>query len=174
MNKKLRKIMSQLCSIGTFKIWLPSAHSIVTARNNLSRFIKIKVVLFVISCAFILLSQGNDQNAITSSLRSYQPFVYHTNMGESCTVHFPTAQVTLPACSPHCSFNAERQAGRLGIPILKLFIQLRWPSGKSARSSSSRLGFDSKSGQTNHFKNWYSQLPCLTLSIKGTVWRTSR
>ena len=22
--------------------------------------------------------------------------------------------------------------------------------------------------------NWYSQLPCLTLSIKGTVWRTSR
>ena len=23
-------------------------------------------------------------------------------------------------------------------------------------------------------KNWYSQLPCLTLSIKGTVWRTSR
>ena len=39
---------------------------------------------------------------------------------------------------------------------------------------SCRLGFDSESGQTNDFKNWYSQLPYLTLSIKGTVWRTSR
>ena len=35
-----------------------------------------------------------------------------------------------------------------------------------------RLGFDSESGQTNHFN--YSQLLCLTLSINGTVWRTSR
>ena len=24
---------------------------------------------------------------------------------------FPMAQVNLPACSPHCPFNAERQAG---------------------------------------------------------------
>ena len=37
-----------------------------------------------------------------------------------------------------------------------------------------RLGLDSESGQTNDFKNCYSQLPCLTFSIKGTVWRTSR
>ena len=41
------------------------------------------------------------------------------------------------------------------------------------RLLSCRHGFDSESGQTNDFKNWYSQLPCLTLSIKETVWRTS-
>ena len=39
---------------------------------------------------------------------------------------------------------------------------------------SCRLGFDSESGQTNDLKIGYSQLPCLTLSIEGTVWRTSR
>ena len=32
---------------------------------------------------------------------------------ESRQVPFPTAQpVNLPACSPHCPFNAERQARR--------------------------------------------------------------
>ena len=41
-----------------------------------------------------------------------------------------------------------------------LHQQLKWPN-------------DYESGQTNDFKNWYSQLPCLTLSIKGSVWRTS-
>ena len=30
--------------------------------------------------------------------------------------------------------------------------QLRWPSGKSGCLRSCRLGFDSKSGQTNDFK----------------------
>ena len=29
-----------------------------------------------------------------------------------------------------------------------------------------RLGFDSRSGQTKDYKNWYSQLSCLTFSIK--------
>ena len=54
--------------------------------------------------------------------------------------------------------------------------QLRWPSGIERLSLKSLvlLGFDSESGQTNDFKNWYSQLPWLTFSIKGTVWRTSR
>ena len=29
-------------------------------------------------------------------------------------VHFQTAQqINLPACSPHCPYNAERQAGKL-------------------------------------------------------------
>ena len=28
-------------------------------------------------------------------------------------------QVNLPACSPHCPFNAERQAGKLRILTLK-------------------------------------------------------
>ena len=45
----------------------------------------------------------------TSSLRSCRPSVYHTKMGESRQVPFPTAQVNLPACSPDCPFNAERQ-----------------------------------------------------------------
>ena len=44
--------------------------------------------------------------------------------------------------------------------------------GASA-SGSVDLGFDSEWGQTNDL-NWYSQLPCLTFSIEGTVWRTSR
>ena len=36
--------------------------------------------------------------------------------------------------------------------------------------------FDSEPDQTNDFKIaiQYSQLPYLTLSVKGTVWRTSR
>ena len=36
--------------------------------------------------------------------------------------------------------------------VLNLCLQLRWPSGKSVRAGSCRLGFDSKSGQTNDFK----------------------
>ena len=32
------------------------------------------------------------------------------------------SQVNLPACSPHCFFNAERQAGKLCIPILKSLV----------------------------------------------------
>ena len=47
----------------------------------------------------------------TSSLRSCQPSVYHTKMGESRSAPFPMAQVNLPACSQRCPFNAERQAG---------------------------------------------------------------
>ena len=35
------------------------------------------------------------------------------------------------------------------------------------------LEFDSESRQTNDLKNWYSQFPCLMLSIKETVWSKS-
>ena len=50
----------------------------------------------------------------TSSLRSCQPSVYHTKMGDSRFAPFPTEQqANLPACSPHCPFNAQRQAGKL-------------------------------------------------------------
>ena len=43
--------------------------------------------------------------------------------GESCYVPFPTAQqVNLPACSPDCPFNAERQAGKLCIPISQSLV----------------------------------------------------
>ena len=33
-----------------------------------------------------------------------------------------TQRVNLPACFPHCSFNAERQAEKLRIPILKSLV----------------------------------------------------
>ena len=38
--------------------------------------------IFVVSCIFILLSRESDQCAITSSLRSCRPSVYHAKMGE--------------------------------------------------------------------------------------------
>ena len=42
---------------------------------------------------------------------------------------FPTTQqVNLPACSPHCPFNAERQAEKLWIPISKSLV---WPDSES-------------------------------------------
>ena len=60
----------------------------------------------------------------TSSIRSCQPSVYHTKMGESRWVFFPTAQrVNLPGCSPHWPINAERQAGKLWIPILQSLVR---------------------------------------------------
>ena len=72
------------------------------------------IFILVFSRTFILLSRESDLSAITSSLRSYRPSVYHTRVGESRQVPFPTAQqANLPACSPHCPFNAERQAGKL-------------------------------------------------------------
>ena len=49
-------------------------------------------------------------------------------------------------------------------------------SGKSVCLWSCRLEFDSKCDQTNECKigTRVAQPPCLTLSINGTVWRTSR
>ena len=65
----------------------------------------------------------------TSSFKSCQPSVYHTKVGEFRQVPIPTAQqVNLPACSPHCPFNAEGQAGKLWIPILKSLV---WPDSES-------------------------------------------
>ena len=53
-------------------------------------------------------------------------------MEESRLVPFPTAQqVHLPACSSHCPFNAERQAGKLWIPILKWLVWLDSESNPS-------------------------------------------
>ena len=40
---------------------------------------------------------------------------------------FPAAQqVNLPACSSRCPFNAERQAGKLRIPLLKSLFDPTW------------------------------------------------
>ena len=52
----------------------------------------------------------------------------------------------------------------------------RWCSGESVRIAVGRSGVHSLSQVIpKDFKKWYSQLPCLALSIyKGIVWRTSR
>ena len=72
----------------------------------------------------ILLSQESDQCAMTSSLRSCQPSLYY-KMGNPVKCLFPAAQqVNLPACSPHCPSDAQRQAGKLGIPILSHWFDL--------------------------------------------------
>ena len=64
----------------------------------------------------------------TSSLGSCQSSIYNTKMEESRLVPFPTAQVNLPACSTHCFFDTERQAGELRIPIIKSMV---WPDSES-------------------------------------------
>ena len=62
----------------------------------------------------LLLPRESDLSAMTSSLRSFGPSVYHTKMGESRKVPFPAAQqVNLPDCFPHGPFNAEPEAGKL-------------------------------------------------------------
>ena len=72
------------------------------------------VLTFVFGCIFIFLSRESDQSAMTSSLRSCLPPVFHTKMGESHEVPFPVVQkVNLPTCSPHCPINAKHQAGKL-------------------------------------------------------------
>ena len=86
---------------------------------------------FVFSCVFTLLLWESDQSNITSSLRSCRPSVYHTKIGEPRQVPFPMIQVNLSICSPHCSFNTERQAGKLWISILKSLV---WPDSKSNQS----------------------------------------
>ena len=48
--------------------------------------------------------------------------------------------------------NLLSENGVSGSLITISLQQLRWPSGKSVRLWSSRLGFDSESGQTNDFK----------------------
>ena len=40
-----------------------------------------------------------------------------------------------------------------------MHIRLRWPSSKSVRLASCRLGFNSKPGQTNDFKMGIYSLP---------------
>ena len=51
---------------------------------------------------------------------AYESSVYHTKIGESHLVRFPTAQVNLPSCSPHCPFTAERPARKLWIAIFEV------------------------------------------------------
>ena len=66
-------------------------------------------------------SQKSDQNA-TISLRSFRPYGYQTKMGESQYVPFPTVQVIAGFFSTLSPFYAERQTGKLRIPILKSLV----------------------------------------------------
>ena len=82
-----------------------------------------RMFLVVFSCLFILLSRESDQSTITILLRSCRPSVYHGKIEESRYLPFPTAlQINLPACCPSCPFNAERQRGKVGIPLLKSMV----------------------------------------------------
>ena len=123
----------------------------------------LKIAFICISGIFILLSRESDQSAITNSLESCRIPVYHTKTGESRQVLFPTAQVNLPACSPHCPSNAERQTGKLWIPMLKSLV---WPDSKSnpylqlLRRTLLPLGH-------RRCKSRYLWLSCMTLSIKS-------
>ena len=67
------------------------------------------IVLFVFCCVFILLSQESDQCAVRARLG----VASHLSKVTLRWGNPAKAQVNLPACSPHCPFNAERQAGKL-------------------------------------------------------------
>ena len=57
----------------------------------------------------------------------------------------------------------------------RLAAPTRWCCGDSVRFAVGRPGVYSLSRVIpKHFKKWYSQHPCLALSIKKRVWRTSR
>ena len=71
--------------------WLESMIEIQVLQNN--KAFSMFGVISLFSCIFILLSRESDQCAIISSLiRSYRLSVYHTKIGQSRLVPFPTAQ----------------------------------------------------------------------------------
>ena len=108
----LHKNNSFICSHELRKTERPN--KIIYTAGNLITIMLQYLVLFFSCILFILLSRESDQSAIKRALRSCRSLVYHTKMGESRKVPFATAQqVSLPACSAHCPFNAERQTGKL-------------------------------------------------------------
>ena len=59
--------------------------------------------------------------------------------------------------------------------ILFLVEPLRWRNGLSGALQFVDLGIISPGRvKSKDFKNWYDQLPCMALSTKEIVWRTSR
>ena len=68
------------------------------------------IVFLVFSRIFILLSR---ESAITSSLRSSAICLPPEDGGVPLSTFLNGTTSRLPACSPHCPFNAERQAGKL-------------------------------------------------------------
>ena len=66
---------------------------------------------------------------LASLLMSCRSSIYHFKIEEYRYVPFPTAQqLNLPVCCSHRPFNAERQAGKLWISILK---SLGWLDSES-------------------------------------------
>ena len=79
-------------------------------KNKATKFLN---VLFVFSCIVILPSPKSDQSAMTSSVKHCRQSVIRWG-NAAREVLFPAKlHVNLPACSTHCPFNAERQAGKL-------------------------------------------------------------
>ena len=85
---------------------------------NCSIFTSNDCSIFVLSCIFILLSRESDQSAITSYFKLKElPVICPPHQDETTRkVLFPTAQVNLPAYSPCCFFNTERQVRKLVYP----------------------------------------------------------
>ena len=66
----------------------------------------------------------------------------------------------MPACSPHCPFNAERQPGKLWIPILKSLV---WPDSESNPSLQLQrrplfpLGFSTQNNLLSFWPNVFTR-----------------
>ena len=71
--------------------------------------------LYLFSCIFDFLSRESDQCVVRARLRvaSLSSCLSHQVRGIPLS-EFPNSTTsTLAACSSHCPFNAERQAGKL-------------------------------------------------------------
>ena len=68
-------------------------------------------------------------NSITTLCQSYQPpaTIPRCRKPVLSVFSLDTSSLNLPACFPHFPLNAERQAGKLWIPILKSLV---WPDAK--------------------------------------------
>ena len=87
---------------------------LVSTTTTLRKYRSSRLYLFLCILSHIYPPITRKRSTRYTSSLSCQPSVCHTKMGESRLAPFPTAlQVNLPACSSHCPFNAERQAGKL-------------------------------------------------------------
>ena len=83
--------------------------------------------LLLLLLAYLSYYHGKATKRCTSSLRSCRPSVYHTKMGNSIKCFSQRHNKQTRWLSLHCSLNAERQAGKLWIPILKSLV---WPDSE--------------------------------------------
>ena len=88
--------------------------STLTVHNQTQVYIKIlspKLKIYIYLHIYPPITKERSMR-FTSSLRSCQPCLPHQDGGTPLSA-FPNELADLPACSPHCTFNAERQAGKL-------------------------------------------------------------